>query len=601
MECKMIQKRIIEGLYDSDVEKHLESCSECKKLYETNLYLENQLLQTYSGKKETELKSKNNVNTSSSKRRMTFLLVAVFLVASIAITFGDELYIIVEEIPLVGELLRYFNQDEGAEIARENNYPIQDFIFEEGEYKLYIKDFYYDSYQGRMKIALEHEGEFIKGFSYCIYYNDNETKWRLERNETTPWSEVPVYIPEEGDLSLRIGVEINGEVIKFDEVEVISELIESYSPEVVHCNEIINTEFGDLIIEDIEIFPTAMYINTSYEFDESVYMFHLMDLMLIDNNGVKYSEDTTSELVDDTKRQRFRIEGTCYDDETIDSLEVSFSSIKIKYFDDLVNLSKDQIIGYEFNTQDGYFNQTYVITNAEVKDDEVKVELEILNERLSNYPLHLAVYSRSGWSIMDKKELKSISLSKNEQEQVLPLYLFNDWLEMDIQQITKSSAGPEAIERVNKSNSFYEFETNQLGHYTRADVEELLRTYNVELPSDELDYVFKVKSIDTKWFNIVDLELISDMSFEELKNSKEGKVKLINHLKDTYEYYTLSTIDFFIDGVEEYGSLGLGGHIEEKLKLVEYSGKSDYETIRIGIFKVVEQERDRGFVYSLKK
>jgi len=600
MDCKIIKQTILDNPFDSSIEEHIVHCKECRTFYESAIELETQLNETYLGKIEFKSSEKMIMSKIKPKRNIKMLLVAVLLFLTITFTFAEELFVLAEEIPLVGDLLRYFTQDDGAESARENNYPIQDFIFEKEGYKLYVKDFYFDPNSGQFKIALEKDGEYIKGFSYGLSIDNSEMYWRDERNETTPWSDVRLGRTGEKDRNISIGVRINDEEIIFDELIISYDLVKQYTSKVIECNETIETKYGNLTIENIEIYPTAMYINTSYEFDDSVIMFHLMDLKIIDNLGREYVEDTVSEHLNPEGKQRFRMLGTCYNDETVNSLEVVLSSVKIKYIDELANLPEEELEGFQFETTDWSETNLYLIKDVQRTSEDVMFNLEVLESGEMIYPIHLAMYSNDEWIFMDKLDEVNESIPKSEQGDVIPLYLLSEWLDMDIDEIIKIDGKYKVIEQSSKFNEYYMYSARQTKYYTREEVEALLTEYNVDLSDIGLDYVFNVKSIETQWFNQIDLEVISGMSMEELEKSDEGKIKLIEHLKNYYIYYDLSSIDYLFEGVKEYGSLGKGGQVREVLKQVQYGGLSDEEMIRIGVMEVYQHTLDKTFSFDLK-
>lgn len=592
MACEIIKQQIIEGKLNPMIKEHLESCESCQNFYDNHLKIEEELLKTYSGKEDFRSNKDTIMRSLKPKRKLKTLLVAALIITTITITFA-------EEIPLVGDLLRYFSRDAGAEAAVENDYPIQDLVYEKHGYILYVKDLYFDPYIGQYKIAVEKDGEYLRGFSYSVTQGPWERNWQEGRKGNTPWIELTFVTKDVEDLEMSIGIRIDQEEIIFDPIKISNDTIEKYKTIVVECNQTIETEYGELTIDNIEIYPTAMYLNTSYDFVDSIVNFQLTDLKLIDDLGNEYLEDVIHYQIYPEGKQTFRLLGSSYD-KNVKWLKLSLSSITLKSVDEIANSAVAELEGFEFYHSGEVTGNSFTINDVNKNGEDIKFAMDVKYLNQSTYPPLLVIWSEGRWLSLEKLQVIEVPLARNKQQQWLPLFILCEWLDMDIKSIGKDFGAFEIEENTDYDTSNFKYSLQQSNNYTREDLEVLFKKYDVDSTVVDLDYVFKVKAIETQWFNPVDLEIISGVLIDELKMSDEAKIKLIEHMKQYYVYYDLNSVDHFINSVLDYGNVGKGGQIWGELSKILYGGSTKDQIIRIGVRGNIEHLIEESYTFEIK-
>lgn len=599
MECKVVRDNIDLELLSKDVHNHLETCELCSTYYKDHLLIEEGLHETYSNKITFNSKKRDIMNRIRPRKGKKGLLIAALLFLMLTVSFADEIYAIAEDIPLVGDLMKYFMSNESAEYAKEHDYPMQDLIFEKDGYKLLVNDFYADPYMGQFMMALEKDGELIRGFSYAVIKEEKEVFWREERNENTPWTDVLLFKEVDEDIRVSIGIRVEEQEIIFDEIFLSKTNINQFAPKIINCNEVIDSEYGTLKIESVEIYPTTMYINTSYDYTEDVMMIHLLDLKLIDNFGKEYIENSISFLVSDEKKQRFRIYGSCYYDEDVSSLEINFSTLKLKIADEVLDVSLEDLEGQEFNDIRRYGASRYVFKDVDVDDETIYFNLKVSELSDNAVPLYLTIYQNNEWVMMEQEDVIETLLPEDEQYAFIPLVQFNKWFNKDIKYFFEKDGMLQINEWIDKLDPYYEYRESNF--YPREKLEKYIDAFDNDVSSEELDYVLRNKTKETIWINQMDFELISGLPLDELKQSDAGKAKIIDHLaSEYYVYYDLGRIDDWIELIIEHGSIGIGGFLNSKLSEVSYSGSyQEEDNIRIGLFKSLSIPRNRKIILEL--
>ena len=598
MECKIVRDNIDLELLSKDVHNHLETCELCSTYYKDHLLIEEGLHETYSDKITFNSRKRDIMNHIRPRKRKKGLLIAALLFLMLTVSFADEIYAIAEDIPLVGDLMKYFMSNESAEYAKAHDYPMQDLIFEKDGYKLLVNDFYADPYMGQFMMALEKDGELIRGFSYAVIREDMEIFWRDERNENTPWTDVLLFKELDDDIRVNIGIRVDNQEIIFDEIFLSENKINQFAPKIINCNEVIDSEYGSLKIESIEIYPTTMYINTSYDYTEDIMMIHLMDLKLIDNYGKEYIENSISILVNDEQKQRFRIYGSCYYDEDVSSLEIDFSTLKLKISDEVLDVSLEELEGQEFNDIRRYGASRYIFKDVDVDDETIYFNLEVSELSDNAVPLYLTIYQNKQWVMMEREDVIEALLPEDEQYVYMPLFQLCKWFDKDIHYIYDKDGEILIKEWEDKLDPYYEYRESY--YYTREKLLKYIEAFDYDLSRDELDYVLRNKTKETIWINQMDFELISGLPLDELKQSDAGKAKIIDHLASEYYVYAdFDRIDEWIKLIIEHGRIGIGGYLNSEFSEVSYSGSYKEGRIRIGLFKSLSIPRERKIILEL--
>lgn len=432
---------------------------------------------------------------------------------------------------------------------------------------------------------MEKDKAFIKTFDYYIIQNDQKIGVYPGHIEATPWKDASVYKDPEKELDFQVQVEVGDQVVLFDHIKVSSATIDKVPVKKVSIDETIESKYGTYTLSHLDVYPTGMYLHLTYDVPEDVYMFHLMDLKLESNDKV-YEQSFISKKVDDTKKRWIRFDESFYYEDII-TVDLSLNSLKVKEVRQQVSSPVEDLIGSEMLYPIFGKSITYMCEDVNIDGKDVTLNFAPQQHERHMHPMNLFVKQNNTWSYIMDPVVNEEPNPKGEQIIRIPTFVLNRWSGLNIDFITESDGKPVIIEKNNPTDPYYAYKKSE--SYSRERLELYIETFGWDISDEQLDKIFKQVKNEPIWLNKLDLEIISGLTFEELENSDEGQIKVLEYMADrAYEYRELAIFKETLDDIVKYGKIGFGGYTLLKMESVDYSFKvNDFtKPIGLGIMKV---------------
>jgi len=274
MECKIIQQWIdldLDNLITEDqrlaLDDHLTTCQDCRA-YQLEARKMDSQLHDHFGPMETNLKSSKIMRKIKPPRKTG--MIAASLLILLGLTFNNQLFALLSSFPLVGDLLDYFEENEGTGYAKEHGYPVHDMMFQTEDLTLFVKDYYVDKHDATCKYAVKIGDDFV--FPDLITIEGNgEKSWKANFSPSNqgflstkdPWSDSTGFPGlllherhEDYTMTITVGKKeyvINDVVFTYDKPD--------YEVKIIHINQTVMTSDGPVEFQKIEVHPAHMYLH----------------------------------------------------------------------------------------------------------------------------------------------------------------------------------------------------------------------------------------------------------------------------------------------------------------------------------------------------
>lgn len=393
MECKLVQDYLDGKIttIDKDViQLHLETCSNCAAYQAQITSVEEDLTALFQSSNSRPDLNKKIIRKLMIKRRNTILALAASLLILFA-TFNTEIMTFAEKLPFIQDIMAYFERDNRVEFALEKGYPVDEYIFSTGEYKLIVKDIYIDALEFRMQFTLlDKDGNVPNDMSLSIHAPEIQ-RYRFEypTNPNKPWwsytCELEKPLGNKDFINIDFDIKKDDETISSESINLDISHVKKYDFEDIVVDNIIELETGKFEIISFNIGPTSTTLKYQ-PIEQYNSVEHRLNLILVDdsNKEYMYSEMTSS------------------GDSPIITVRFNYSSLE-EHADNL----KLKIIGYQYKL---------VTSIGHIQNDKLKFTYLdqdfVLKKRLANnFGKRGRVYAND---LIDARLFPELAFKENE-------------------------------------------------------------------------------------------------------------------------------------------------------------------------------------------
>jgi|LGOV01.1.fsa_nt_gb hypothetical protein len=301
MDCKIVREYLDGHTLDIDKDlflEHMKSCTECQAHEKSESVLEEDLKILFNQGIDSSYLNKNIIRKTRSKQRRTSVIVAASLLV-LFMSFSTEIISFAEKIPFIQDIIEMLNHDQQVEFAIEKGYPVQEYISDNGEYILMVKDIYVDSIDFRMQFTLlDKNGEVPIGTSLKFKMPGiTRDSYQHPMEPENPWQSFSIDVSKKIRQMETFAVEFevinNNEVTSFESVYVDISHLKTYTFDYVQLQKVIELPTGKVEIMSIDLGPTAATVKykmiEQYDSVETS-----LELMLVDSNGREYCSNGSS-------------------------------------------------------------------------------------------------------------------------------------------------------------------------------------------------------------------------------------------------------------------------------------------------------------------
>lgn len=363
MECKLVREHLDDNSVEIDKKlflEHMENCKECQAYEKSQLVVEEDLRTLFNNGVDSSYLNRNIIRKTRSKRRKTSLLIAAsFLV--FFMSFSTEIISFAEKIPFFQDIIEMLNHDQQVEYAIEKGYPVQEFISDNGEYTLIVKDVYVDSIDFRMQFTLlDKNGEVPKDTSlYFKIPSITIDSYEYPINPENPWHsftiDVSKKIRQMETLVVNFKVIDNDEINSFESLNVDISHMKTYNFEYVQMQQNIELPTGIAEVISVDLGPTAATVKykmiEQYDSVETI-----LEFVLIDSKGKEYWSNSSSWSSDSpVKTDKFE-----YSNLESDVKDLKLKIIGYSYCDVMsIDVMKNETLSFTYNDYEYTLNQFY--------------------------------------------------------------------------------------------------------------------------------------------------------------------------------------------------------------------------------------------------
>ncbi len=569
MDCKIIKEYIDNESNEKDVNEHMKFCSHCKKYYTYHQLLDNKLEETYAANTSFSTNKSQIMNVIKPKKRRKVFLVAALLLILLSTSFADEVYTFVEEIPLIGDLLKYFDSDDSVQFAIEHDEPVFEFVLEKEGYTLYIKEMVFDDLSYELKFAIESKDGAELNYDWRAVFNGHERKSLANRfKSNSPWHDIYNIRNKGESLLFHIEADIDGRTIIFDEIKIDNDELYIYEPKIIETSSSISGYFGELELYKIEIHPHNMYIYFKPTFKNDINYISFDQLELIDNYGHQYKNNQGS--FSSEEYIRYSVGKSIYFDESVSTLELDYNSIDYSKFNEILKTTQTNLDNTTFDYSSVSNYTSFKIKDVAIIDETIDFTIVTSSPRSDwEFPM-FSIYNKKP-NQLQRVFGEIVVKPYDEQEQRIIYAQLNKWLDVDLHYIKHTSDGIKIVEREDKSDPYYAYK--MITKISRLELIELFRLRDIPVPSDAiLNFIFMEKPVEIVEVSKIQLEIISGVSFEEIVKSDSAKALICDWLSELYIYRTIEDIEDLLSYIDDSSTLGLGGYTQNKYLEARYSG-----------------------------
>lgn len=341
---------------------------------------------------------------------------------------------IAENIPVVKELMHYFNRDKGVQYAEDHGYELAEVTAISDGYRAYMKDVVLDGERMRGKLAVvDSEGSLLEGYSHLFIESDEVTDitvgtiMNLPRGGKDPWYDFNESITdpfmEVCDLVIVLGEKT---IVFKDMVHQAINKCQVTESKRYRVNEKYEAPFGHILVNYIELTPVSTKVNYSIKGKEGYSMPWISNNSLRLSQGQDYYTKPRA-IMNDDRSETIEYEGSFYYEPLPLKLEFCINSFRTYELMKNVTIElkngglEDQIIlddeftisDVEYLEKKGPSNQsgTYQLgIDCRVPTVHIEFPIPVLKNRYSEWA--------RGYKTEDYSS-ETVSFSKKECEEVI--------------------------------------------------------------------------------------------------------------------------------------------------------------------------------------